>query len=991
MRRFILLFACFLISMTMVVAQTRTIQGTVVSGEDGEPLVGASVSVKGKNLGTATNQEGKFVLANIPTTEKSLIVTYLGYEKQEVAIANDLQVVLKPAQSALEEVVVVGYGSAKVGSSIVGNVTTVGTREIKDKPSPNLIDALQGRVAGLLAFQSSGEPSSSSSFRLHGIGSLGAGDTPLLVVDGAPIDGGSLMAINPNDIESVSILKDAASTSIYGARAANGVIFVTTKTGNYNQEGRVNVRGMYGVSSMANRDYFNNFMNADELSNFWVETGYRTQDQVDALRKQYPYDTRWVDVYYKDSTPVYQGDISFSGGSDKIKYYVAGGLYNAEGIAFRSNYSRYSARTNLEARTSDWLKFGINTSLAYSFRNTNAYTFVASNYLNGGLMYLRPPFYSPTDPETGERYDYIPGLNGYHPEYLAEKMPMANNDLQLNGTFYADITPFKGLTVHSQSNIDAYDQRTTGMRLPSYAGQLRDGSVAENFYRNYLLTFTNTAEYRFTPVEDHDVTLLAGHEFIKADNTTFTGSSTGQTDDRLMLIGAGPNNKSASSGHSEYAYMSLFGRLDYGFNKTYYLNFNIRNDNSSRFGQDNRSAMFYSFGAMWDAKKEGFLADNDLFSKLQVRTSWGTSGNSDLSDLSRGDYKSLATISTTQYNGQAAWQLDQAGNSALTWEEQGIYTASVKTEILKHFEVDVEYYNRVTSNMLMTIPYPYTTGYDEILGNVGKLQNRGVDLKLDYFTKIGKDFSLEAYVNLNYNQGKVLELFQGRDQWTVPNTMVSYVVGKPVCFYLPLFAGIDPVDGKQVWYKPNPDDNSIVTRDPENTTKTFDEASLEQNSGKFRSPPLNGGFGLFAEYKGFSLEGNFSFSADKWMVSNDGYFEGNPANFAGMNQHKDVLDYWKQPGDVALFPKYGEVRQFDSHLLLNASFCRLKTLTFGYQLAPNLLKKQNAFKAAKIYVVGRNLLTFTGYQGPDPEVDSNLTYGSYPNTKEFAVGFDLTF
>jgi hypothetical protein len=293
--------------------------------------------------------------------------------------------------------------------------------------------------------------------------------------------------------------------------------------------------------------------------------------------------------------------------------------------------------------------------------------------------------------------------------------------------------------------------------------------------------------------------------------------------------------------------------------------------------------------------------------------------------------------------------------------------------------------------MLMDVPYPYSSGFSDIKTNVGKLQNRGIDITVDYDILRNKNYYLKVFGAFNYNAGKVLELFQGREQWTVANTMVSYVVGKPVCFYLPLFAGVDPADGAPVWYLANETDNSITTRDPNRTTKTFDDASLEQNSGKLLSPPVNGGFGIEAGYRGFYFSSQFSFSLGKYLINNDRYFSSNPSNFPGYNQHREVLDYWKKPGDVAAFPAFGHAMQFDDHLLDNASFMRLKALTVGYSLPESLLKKQKIFKAAKVYLVGRNLLTWTKYKGTDPEIDSNLTYGAYPNTKEFGFGAEFTF
>jgi TonB-linked SusC/RagA family outer membrane protein len=486
--------------------------------------------------------------------------------------------------------------------------------------------------------------------------------------------------------------------------------------------------------------------------------------------------------------------------------------------------------------------------------------------------------------------------------------------------------------------------------------------------------------------EKHGITLLAGHEFINDDNTSFSGESTGQTDDRLTLLTAGPNGRSVGNAHSQYAYLSWFGRVDYDFGGKYFLNLNVRNDKSSRFGKNNRSAIFYSAGALWNLKGESFLENSELFSDLKLRASYGSSGNSSI-----GDYVHLATIGTSTYNAQTGWGLSGAGNPDLTWEKQNNLSVSIDATLFQKLNVELEYYNRVTTSMLMDVPYPYTSGFSSVRTNVGKLQNQGIDVTIDYDIYKNKDWKVNVYAALNYNQGKVLELFQGRNQWTVANTGVSYVVGKPVMFYYPLFAGIDPADGSQTWYLPKEGDNSVVTRDPSRTTKVFVATDLEQSTGITRYPPTNGGFGLSASYKGISISSHFAFSLGKYLINNDRYFSSNPYNFAGYNQHREVLDYWKKPGDIATFPRYGQVLQFDDHLLDNASFLRLKTLTLGYTLPKSVLKNTPVFSGVRVFATGRNLLTFTGYEGPDPEVDSNLTYGAYPNSREFTFGLEVSF
>lgn len=291
--------------------------------------------------------------------------------------------------------------------------------------------------------------------------------------------------------------------------------------------------------------------------------------------------------------------------------------------------------------------------------------------------------------------------------------------------------------------------------------------------------------------------------------------------------------------------------------------------------------------------------------------------------------------------------------------------------------------------MLVDVPFPFTSGFASVLSNVGALKNSGVDFAFDFDVVKTKDFFVTPYVNFSYNKEKVTELFNGLNFWIRPNTGVSWVVGQPVSYFYPLFAGIDPADGMPMWYKQGAD--KTVTSKAE-TTKVFNTAALEQNTGIKRNAPFIGGFGLNTGWKGITLQADFSFALGKYLINNDRYFFENPSSFSGFNQTTRVLDYWKQPGDVSLFPKYGvQFTQFDSRLIENASFMRLKNLSIGYKISDSLLKRTNFFKQARIFLSGRNLITFTNYLGPDPEIDSNLSLGVNPNTKQYSIGVELTF
>lgn len=990
MRKLLLsLMAVLLVSVT-VMAQTRTISGRVTDS-NGEPIPNASVVVKGTSIGTVTLEDGRYSLA-IPNNARTLVVSAIGMAAQEATIGagNTYNFRLSSESADLDEVIIVGYGSARKRTDVAGAFTKVDGEVVNNKPSANMLDAIQGRVAGLQVYTSSGEPSATPSVRLHGVGSISGGNTPLYVIDGIPVNSGSIVSLNPNDIESVTVLKDPSTTSIYGSRAANGVILYTTKKGKTHTS-RLTVNSQYGISNLTKNtiDHFTSFMTTDELLAFWEETGIRTPAQVQSIRSQYGNNnTQWYKAYYKEDVPMYNLDMNLSGGGGKTTYFVSGSYFKQEGLAYRSAFERFTMRANVTSEVNDYIKFGLNLSGGVDDRETNPY---GSNQLNRGLAMLTQPYFTYKD-ENGKDYpDAMPGVGRYHPRYLEAKMPSEGKNLQLNPSGYIEISPLKGLKLRSQAGMDFYDYTSYSLTYPSYLGSLNNGSRSESFERGYYSTITNTGEYSFNVKEDHSFSLLVGQEYTKSTTTSLSGSSSGQSDDRLVLISSGPNNRNASSSKSEYAFYSLFSKLNYNYNSKYYLDLSVRQDQSSRFGRDNRVANFWSVGAMWRMKKEAFLDNVNWLTELNLRVSHGTSGNSG----SLGNYASLATVSNGIYESASSFQIGSAGNPLLSWESQAQTTVGFDAFLFNKINLTVDLYNRNTSDQLFSVPYPYTSGFSQIPFNTGSINNKGIDVELEYTVFKNQDWTITPFVNFNYNKNKVTELFQGRNYWVVPNTGVAYAVGMPISFLYPIWAGVNPQTGLAEWYLPDPDPEKFIytTKDKNRTTTVFNPTALQQNTGIERYPPFTGGFGLNANYKGLYLSAAFSFASGKYLINNDRFFFENPFQFAGFNTAKTSADYWKQPGDNARFPRIGSglFTQFDSRLIEDASFMRLKSLVVGYQVPKTILDKTKVIKGANISLTGRNLWTITKYSGPDPEVDSNLTLGVNPNSQQFVLGLSLQF
>ena len=977
-RKFMLLLTCLFIGIGLVTAQVTKVTGTVISEEDGLPVVGASILVKGTAVGTVTDMDGKFQLPNVPSSAKTLVISFIGMQSQELPIKQTMNVILKPDTETLEEVVVLGYGSGKKIGSIVGSVAKVNSEKLSAKPVANAMDALQGQVSGLQVYTSSGEPGSSSSSYIRGVGSLTADNEPLYVLDGTPVSSSVMVMMNPNDFESVTVLKDASATSIYGSRAANGVIYITTKRGKIGEKAVITASGNYGTARLARR--VSNPMNSTELLNYQLSHGIIKQETYDKYINS-GIDTNWEDYFFKDDAPTYQANLSIQGGSNKTMYYVSGSYYFQDGITPRSEYNRYTFRSNLESRPTDWLRFGANFGATYDEQQTSLFTYQGSNNLNGGIFgtILNPTYYNPYG-EDGSKLDVIPGLNRYSPYYLSDKQPSSSNTAQLDGTAFIQLNPIEGLTIRSQFGIEAYDFRQTSKRLASYPNATQGGYTYEAFRRNAKLTITNTAEYNFKIKDIHDFTILIGQEGIKNDYQRFGSETTGQSDDRLSMLEAGTAATLLGADENDlytYQFLSFFGRINYALNDKYFADFSIRNDASSRFGKDNRNAIFMSGGLMWNMKKESFLEDVNFLSDLKLKASIGTTGNSSI-----GNYDHLALVGTNLYNAQGGWKINTPGNGDLGWEKQTLANIGIEASFWNKYRIELTYYNKKTSNMLMDVPVPYTSGFSSITQNVGSMTNSGVEIAVSLDLLKTKDWFVGFNMNYAYNKNKITELFYGYDEWAMPNYLVSYNVGEPVQYYMAEWAGVDPADGQQMWYIPGTDGE---------TTKEYDEERLQQATGKKRYAPHNGGFGLNVSWKGLSLNADFAWVLGKYMVNNDYYFAANPYNFAGYNQSKDVLNEWKEPGDITDIPAYGNVMQFDTHLLENASFLRLKNISLSYTLPKNWLLPTKVIQGVRIMATARNLFTITNYKGADPELDTNLTYGAYPNTKQFTIGAELTF
>ena len=1008
-RRLTMILACLFLSIGMALAQSR-LTGVVTSAEDGEPVVGASVKAVGLNAGAVTNADGEFTI-NVPVGTE-LQITYLGMVPKTVKAASNMRIVLESDSHTLEGVVVTGYGSARKLGTIAGSVSSVSGDALSLRPAASVSDALQGQVAGLQVFTSSGEPSAVSSMTIRGVTSINAETEPLYILDGSEISSNTFVSLNPNDIESVTVLKDASSTAIYGSRAANGVVIVTSKKGKFGEAPTVLVSAQYSVSEVAHDG--TDVMNANQWFKFqeMMNPSNLTNESFQAMKnyyKKYNIGTDWVDRFLGNTSPISQIDASVRGGSQNTAYLVSFSHYDADGLYDDSNMRRETLRANLEFNITPWLKIGTNSNLAYNKTQTtlvingqktsiynkpwaaHAYLPTQTTHEILGLAYNPDGTINYANSEFngyGEKLKWYSlnagGQGTFDPDYLASKQPEIQRRVRINENAFVNINPIKGLNLRSAIGLDWNDLRTSykcyNLVDDGFGQQMPTGQASEEFSNFYRWTVTNTAEYKFNFLKDHDVTVLLGQESMTNKTTAFGVMRTGLVDNRLMLLSSTSNADPLVPSHSisEEVRNSWFGMLNYSYANKYFLDLSIRRDGSSLFAEDHRWGTFGAAAFMWTVSNEDFMdVTKDWLKDLQFRVSYGSTGNSGLPQA----YMALGLVgaSSSMYINSSGTVIANPSNPDLTWEKVKTFNIGLSGRLFDRVDFDLQYYNKVTSDMLMSIPYSYTTGFSSGYGNVAEMYNRGFDFTIGVDIIKNKDWYWNVKVNGNYNKNKVTKLFQGLDSYVLGDFQMLEVGHDMGEYYMVRWSHVDPADGQSVWLDKNG-----------NYTKVYSEDNRVQ-TGKSWMAPWSGGLSTTVAWKGFQLDLQFTGMFDRYMWNNERMWLEDPQANGTYNMAASMLDMWMKPGDKTNIPAANVVRQADTMFLEDASFVRLKFAQLSYTLPKNWLNQTGFIKGAKVFLVGRNLLTFTGYQGYDPEVNNTMTFGDYPNTRQYSIGAQLTF
>ncbi len=978
MRKSILLFVLFTLTSIPLLLFAQggyQVTGHIISAEDNQPMIGVSVLEKGTTNGVITDMNGNY---SITVTKSPAILqfSYIGMKTMEKQVSAATRIDLKMESDAqmVEEVVVVAYGTRKKGT-IAGAVSTVKAEKMENVPAAGFDQSLQGQTPGLTVISNSGEPSKAAVFQLRGTNSINSGTSPLFILDGVPISSADFNTISPGDIESISVLKDASSTSIYGARAANGVVVITSKRGLAIDKAKVTMRAQWGFSQLASDDNWV-VMNTPERIQFEKEIGLDTGKDYNLLSRT---NVNWLDEVFNDRAPLQSYELSVNRATDRLNYFVSGGFYDQEGIAQSSNFRRYNMRANAEVKASNWLKIGTNTMMAYE-EIAQAEEGEPALYtpISGSRFML--PYWNPynADGSLASENDGTWTGTGQNPiEWMANN-PVKYEKYKLLSTIFAEVTPIRDLTIRAQFAVD-YAHSTAFMQsFPSYIINNKSGKAGRSSSDILSLSETLTANYRWALNDNHSLNFLLGQEGIDYRSTRFQVTTQGQNNDRLTNLLSGTRAISWPDSNSAYAYLSFFFRGEYNYKELYYAEVAARTDASSRFGKDHRWGMFWSLGFMWNIKNEAFLKDIEWLTNAQIKLSTGTSGNSEIPY-----YDHLALVAgDANYNDEAGIYPKQSGNEELSWEQTWANNIGLTLGIFNRVNLNVDFYHKKTTNMLMLVPQSYAiTGVGNRWDNIGAMMNRGVEIAMDGDVIRTKDFTWNLSANVSYNKNKLLELYNGVEEYVNSTTGLKYVVGHPVHeYYMNRYAGVNPANGDALWY----------TADGELTTEYREEDKVM--TGKTFDSPWAGGFGTTLMWKGLSLSAQFSWMAKRYVMNNDRFFEESNGLYSAYNQSRRLLyDRWKKPGDITDIPRYGVTAQLDDRFLENSSFLRLKNLTLAYALPQSLLNKTHFFTSARVYLQGQNLFTWTGFTGLDPEVASNVYRAQYPASRQFTLGIDISF
>jgi TonB-linked SusC/RagA family outer membrane protein len=995
----------------------------VTSAEEGTALPGVSVLEKGTSNGTTTDANGGYRLS--VGNNATLVFSFIGLVSQELPVGNrsTVDVQLSADVQSLNEVVVVGFGT-QGKRDVTGNIAKVSGATIENTPVPTVEQALQGRTAGVFIQSNNGKLGQGIQVRVRGSSSISASNQPLYVIDGIPVTSESqssstaqtnpLADLNFNDVESIEILKDASAAAIYGSRASNGVVLITTKRG---KSGRTNFNVGF-FTGFSNPTRKREWLNSQEYMEFFsearanaVELGIVGTTQTALNNRFVRYaagdsailvdpnriNTDWEEVAYQRGA-VRQFDLSASGGTDKTRFYASGSYTDQEGILIRNSFQRLSARVNLDHQATDRLSLGINFNLARTLNgrlsNDNAF----SNPMQAVAL---PPITPVIDPRTGE-------LSGNYTLYYN---PLLNRDFSTNtttglrtiGNVYGAYNLIPGLTFRTEWGLDLLLQNEEQYygRETARNSNAANGLAVNNWVQITNYTTNNFFQYSKSFADRHNLDAVLGMSYqdSKRDESRLEGQQL--PSNAYKQIVAAADVTLGSSTETQYSFLSYFTRLNYKFNNRYLLSLSGRVDGSSRFGRNNRYGFFPAVSAGWIISEESFLKNAGVLSLLKVRASYGLTGNAALPTNTRlnGDFGALGLFAgDAGYAGTPGQRPSQIENPDLRWEQTAQTDIGIEFGLLgDRITGEFDYYVKNTKDLLLEVNVPGTSGFISQYRNVGQLRNRGYEIVLNSQNLVGP-FKWSTNFNIARNRNRITNL-QGQviEGGIINRAVEGYPIG---VFFAPEYAGVDPANGDALYYR-----NTVNTDGSVDRTTTNDYNEAERVVIGDPNPEYVGGITNNFSFKGLDLSVLFQGVFGNDIYNGGGQYQSANGSNGYDNQSRDQLRRWQNPGDITDVPQArlfgGNGTGESSRYLSDGTFVRLKTVTLGYAL-PRTLVNRIHMQQIRVYASAQNLLTFTKYEGWDPEVNadylassSNIALGtdfySAPQARTITFGISLGF
>ncbi len=951
-----------------------------VTDKQGNTLPGVNVTIKGTTQGTVTNIDGKYTI-EVPSEETVLHFSFVGFEDQEILVGNQtvIDVVMAEKATQLDEIVVVGYGTSSK-RLLTSSIASIDEQAIEGNISSGIQEVLQGRTSGVQINSNSGTPGAAISVNIRGVSSISAGSQPLYVVDGIPITTGNfgqismegqgidaVADINPNNIKSISILKDASAAAIYGARAGNGVILIETKTGSMGDT-KIDFKTYVGMQEVYKKL---DLLNAEEFVDYISQTDPQFAEGVDPT-----IDTDWQDEVMRQA-PIQNYELSVSGGKERTRFFVSGRYFDQQGVLLGTDYQKFNGRVNLDHNLNDFISMGARMSVNYSINNRVR----GDQSINGVLpnAVSKPPVYAVRD----QYGNYLQEGFWDNPVAIGNEVTNVANAFRNLSNVFAEVKLLPELRFKHQWGIDIYNLRERRFEPSVVKSAAETNGYAEDASSEVLkVTQQSTLNYITSINENHSFNVLLGYSFESIDERYNAITATDFPSDELTYIESAGNIESASASAYEAGLQSFFGRVKYNFDNTYILDVSLRRDGSSNFGENNKYALLPAAAFAWRLSEEGLFKQIAVLNELKFKISYGLTGNDNI-----GAFGSLNLYSTGyNYYGRPGIIPTQIPNPDLKWETTHNYNTGLDIALFsERIYLTSDFYYNKTTDLLLNRPLPGSSGFTSMKANVGALENKGMEFSLNTVNLKSPNFEWNSSLNLSFNRNEVLELYEDQPITGEGRGNNAAIVGEPLgIFYMYHSLGVDPSTGELVFEDLNDDGNindadRMVVGDP--------------------NPDFTGGFTNRFRYKHFDLSIFLQFVYGNDVFNGVRQYTENMSYGTNDNQLATIKDRWRAPGDQTYIPKVnGEYNlEPSSHYIEDGSYLRIKDITLGYDFPEALLNRMGFINSARIYVKVQNLFTLTPYSGMDPEVNysgvgtlrQGTDFFTYPQVRTFSVGLNM--